>query len=108
MRAVDLTPPERTITQRERALERADEVRLARAQLKRDIRARRLSAAAVLREPPEYLDTMKVWDLLMAAPRVGRVKVNKALTHCRIYQGKTIGGLSERQRGELVELLAGR
>ena len=37
--------------------------------------------------------------------KYGRVKVNKILTTCRISPSKTIGGLSERQRSELVSLL---
>ena len=39
------------------------------------------------------------------SPKYGRVKVNRILTHCRISPSKTIGGLSERQRNELVRLL---
>ena len=37
--------------------------------------------------------------------KYGRVKVNRILTHCRISPSKTIGGLSERQRNELVSYL---
>jgi hypothetical protein len=33
------------------------------------------------------------------------VKANKILTQCRISPSKTIGGLSPRQRAELVALL---
>jgi hypothetical protein len=33
------------------------------------------------------------------------VKANKILQQCRISPSKTIGGLSERQRTELVSLL---
>jgi hypothetical protein len=33
------------------------------------------------------------------------VKANKVLQQCRISPSKTIGGLSERQRSELVSLL---
>jgi hypothetical protein len=33
------------------------------------------------------------------------VKANKVLQQCRISPSKTIGGLSERQRDELVSLL---
>jgi hypothetical protein len=33
------------------------------------------------------------------------VKVNRILTQCRISPSKTIGGLSERQRSELVSYL---
>ena len=43
--------------------------------------------------------------MLLAVPKYGRVKVNKILQQCRISPSKTIGGLSERQRTELVGLL---
>jgi hypothetical protein len=36
------------------------------------------------------------------------VKVNKILTQCRISPSKTIGGLSERQRRELIALMRRR
>ena len=38
-------------------------------------------------------------------PHYGRVKANRVLNQCRISPAKTIGGLSERQRGELVAML---
>jgi hypothetical protein len=41
-------------------------------------------------------------------PKYGRVKVNKILSICRISPSKTIGGLSQRQRTELVELMRRR
>jgi len=41
----------------------------------------------------------------MAVPKYGKVKATRYLNHCRISQGKTIGGLSDRQRSELLELL---
>ncbi len=47
----------------------------------------------------------KVFDMILAVPKYGRVKANKILTQCRISPSKTIGGLSERQRAELVTLL---
>ena len=43
--------------------------------------------------------------MLLAVPKYGRVKVNKILHTCRISPSKTIGGLSERQRSELVGML---
>ena len=63
------------------------------------------SIHALLLDPPEYVETAKVFDMLLAVPKYGRVKVNKILVHCRISPSKTIGGLSERQRSELVSLL---
>ena len=91
--------------QRMEALARANDIRSRRAQLKRDLKAGRLRIHELLLEPPEYLETAKVFDLLLAVPKYGRVKVNKILSQCRISPSKTIGGLSDRQRSELVTLL---
>jgi hypothetical protein len=90
------------------ALQRANDIRSRRAQLKRDLKAGRQPIAELLRQPPEYVETAKVFDLLLAVPKYGRVKVNKILSTCRISPSKTIGGLSERQRNELVELMLHR
>jgi S13-like H2TH domain len=100
-----LSLPERSLNQRMDALARANRIRIKRAELKRDLKAGRLSIQALLLNPPEYLETAKVFDLLLAVPKYGRVKTNKILAHCRISPSKTIGGLSERQRSELVSLL---
>jgi hypothetical protein len=97
---------QRSLDQRMDALERANEIRIKRAQLKRDLKAGRVSIHSLLLNPPEYVETAKVFDMLLAAPKYGRVKVNKVLARCRIAPSKTIGGLSERQRSELVSLLS--
>jgi hypothetical protein len=87
------------------ALERANKIRTARAQLKRDLKAGKVSIHKLLLDPPSYLETAKVFDMLLAVPKYGRVKANKVLVQCRISPSKTIGGLSERQRTELVSML---
>ena len=97
--------PERSLVQRMEALQRANDIRTRRAQLKRDLKAGRYSIHKLLLDPPEYVETAKVFDMLLAVPKYGRVKVNKVLSTCRISPSKTIGGLSERQRTELVALL---
>jgi hypothetical protein len=97
--------PERSLTQRMDALKRANEIRTERARLKRDLKGGRVQIHGLLLGPPDYLLTAKVFDLLLAVPKYGRVKVNRILTHCRISPSKTIGGLSERQRNELVSYL---
>ncbi len=100
-----MSTPERSINQRLDALARANVIRSQRAQLKRDLKAGRHSIELLLSNPPEYVETAKVSDILLAVPKYGRVKVNKILQHCRISPSKTIGGLSERQRSELVSML---
>lgn len=97
--------PTRSLIQRREALEKANDIRTYRAELKRDLKARRENARDLLLDPPERLETMRVFDILLATPKRGRTKVNKMLTQCRISHSKTIGGLSERQRGELVSML---
>jgi hypothetical protein len=100
--------PERSLVQRMEALQRANDIRTRRARLKRDLKAGRQPIHQLLLEPPDYLETAKVFDLLLAVPKYGRVKVNKILAQCRISPSKTIGGLSQRQRTELVEFMRRR
>src|SRR5438067_12554800 len=100
--------PERSYVQRMEALGRANNIRTRRAKLKRDLKAGRQPIDALLLSPPEYLETAKVFDLLLAVPKYGRVKVNKILSQCKISPSKTVGGLSERQRRELVALMRRR
>ena len=97
--------PERTNEQRMKALRRANEIRTRRAQLKRDLKAGKVKVETLLLDPPEYVLSAKAFDMILAVPKSGRVKANKILTQCRISPSKTIGGLSERQRAELVQFL---
>lgn len=100
--------PNRSLTQRMEALGRANEIRTNRANLKRDLKAGRVQLHDCLLDPPEWLETMKVHDLLMATPKYGRVKANKVLQQCRMSPSKTLGGMSVRQRTELVSMLRRR
>ena len=84
------------------ALSRANEVRALRAQLKRDLKAGRVSIGALLLDPPPYLETAKIFDMLLAVPKYGRVKATKILNSCRVSPSETFRGLSERQRVELA------
>jgi hypothetical protein len=97
--------PERTHDQRMRALRRANEIRTQRAKLKRDLKAGKVKVQTLLLDPPEYVMSAKAFDMILAVPKYGRVKANRILSQCRISPSKTIGGLSERQRAELVAQL---
>lgn len=94
--------PARSLVQRLAALDTANEIRSRRAVLKKELKHGQESVVKLLDDPPEWLDTMKVWDLLMAVPKYGRVKVNRLLVANRISPSKTVGGLSERQNTELL------
>jgi hypothetical protein len=96
--------PLRSLDQRMEALKRANDIRVKRAQLKKDLKDGRVQIERVLLDPPDWVETAKVFDMLMAVPKLGRVKAARLLNSCRISQSKTVGGLSERQRAELVSL----
>lgn len=102
---MDHHPPNRSLEQRRDALKSANEIRTRRARLKRDLKAGRVKIENLILDPPEWLSTAKIFDFMIATPTFGRVKVNRILTQCRISPSKTIGGLSERQRGEIVSYL---
>jgi hypothetical protein len=96
--------PKRSLDQRMEALQRANDIRVRRAKLKKDLKLGRTRITEVLGHPPEYVLTAKVFDILMAVPKFGRVKAARFLNQCRISQSKTVGGLSDRQRAELIGL----
>ena len=96
--------PLRSLDQRMEALARANDIRVRRAQLKKDLKLGTVQIEEILQNPPEYVSTAKVFDMLIAVPKFGRVKAARFLNQCRISQSKTVGGLSERQRTELIGL----
>ena len=91
--------------QRLRALERANEVRLARATLKRSIALGHVSAADVLLTCPREADSWPIGELLMSQRRWGTTRCRKFLSRNQIVETKPIGTLTERQQRILVEAL---
>jgi hypothetical protein len=99
--------PERSLAQRMDALRRANDIRTRRAKLKPAVKAGRQDAASLILNPPDYLESMKALDLVLCLPKHGRVKATKALNSSRISPVKTLGGMTQRQREELVRALGG-
>lgn len=103
-----LVAPERSMAQRMEALQRGNEIRSSRKQLKRDMKHGLVPVFDVLAEPGPDVATMKVMDLLLATPKIGRVKANKLLSQARVSPSKTLAGMTERQRGELLVVMGRR
>jgi hypothetical protein len=97
--------PARSGEQRRCALQQANEIRSARATLKKQLAAGTIELAPIFADPPSWLQTARVRDLLRAVPKIGPVKASRILAHCRIAHSKTLGGLTDRQRGELISTL---
>ncbi len=88
-----------------RALERANEVRLARAELKRAVGAGRLDASEVILHCPEEAAGMAVADLLQSQRRWGATRCRKMLLSIPMSESKTIGSMTDRQRRTLATML---
>jgi hypothetical protein len=99
-------PP--TGPQHMRALERANKVRLARAELKRSVAVGAIEVADVIRRCPWEADSMAVGDLLMSQRRWGQTRCRKFLAQISMSEKKTIGSMTERQRQTLIALLSDR
>lgn len=88
-----------------RALARANEVRLARAELKRRVHDEEITAAAVILEAPWEAETMTVADLLMSQRRWGRTRCRKVLQGIPMSESKTVGTMTPRQRQAIASVL---
>ncbi len=90
------------------ALEHANRVRLARAEMKRRIAAGELPAAEVILSCPWEAESMSISDVLMSQKRWGRARCRRLLTSIAIPENKRVGTLTERQRAIVASSLSGR
>jgi hypothetical protein len=88
-----------------RALARANEVRLARAELKRQICDGEINAARVILDCPWESASMTVSDLLTSQRRWGSTRCRKLLQTIPMSENKTVGSMTQRQREALARLL---
>src|ERR1700729_2361288 len=93
--------------QRLRALEHANAIRLARAELKRRIAEGEVSAANVILECPDAARRWTVSELLLSQRRWGGTRCRKFLERNGVSEIKAIGSLTDRQRHMLAEQLSG-
>jgi hypothetical protein len=90
-----------------RALAQANRVRLARAELKRQVAEGEMSVAEIVLERPWEAESMTIADLLMSQHRWGRTRCRRFLASIPMLETKTIGSMTERQRNELAKRLSG-
>ncbi len=96
-----------TAPQHMRALDRANRVRLARAELKREIADGSRTVADVVTESPWESESMTISDLLMSQHRWGRTRCRRFLKEVPMSENKTIGSMTDRQRSQLAARLNG-
>ncbi len=88
------------------ALARANEVRLARAELKRRVADGELMVVDVILQAPWESRTMSVSDLLMSQRRWGRTRCRKLLQGIPMSETKTVESMTERQREAVAAVLS--
>ena len=89
-----------------RALQRANAVRLARAELKRQVAEGKITAAEAILRPPAEIEGMAIAELLMSQRRWGQTRCRSVLTAVPLPETKTVGSMTDRQRRVLASLLA--
>src|SRR5829696_7553404 len=89
------------------ALAQANRVRLARAELKRQVAEGEATVAEIVLACPWEAESMAIADLLVSQHRWGRERCRRFLGALRISETKTIGSMTERQRNELALKLSG-
>jgi hypothetical protein len=90
-----------------RALAQANRVRLARAELKRQVAEGERTVAQIVLDAPWEAESMSIADLLMSQHRWGRTRCRRFLSSISISETKTIGTMTERQRRALAAKLDG-
>jgi hypothetical protein len=91
-----------------RALEQANKVRLARAELKRRVATQTTTVADVVLDCPWEAESMALSDLLMSQRRWGRARCRRVLLSVGLPENKQIGTLTDRQRRALASSLRDR
>ncbi len=84
------------------ALELANEVRMARARVKRALRAGTISLSEAMSDPST--STMQVYDLLRARSYWGPKRINNALFSARVGRERLVRSLTPGERRRLCEM----
>lgn len=88
--------------QRMAALKRANDTRISRGHLKKDLNEGRVSTEDVLTNIPEYARTMRVYEFLTSLKRIGEIKAAHILRDLGVGQTRRLCDLTARQRGLLI------
>ena len=90
-----------------RALAQANRVRLARAELKRQVAEGETTVGDIVLECPWEAESMAIADLLLSQHRWGRTRCRRFLASIPMSETKTVGSMTDRQRRALAARLRG-
>jgi hypothetical protein len=98
--------PQLTPEQRAQALQKAAAARKARAELKGELKAGKLSLQQVLKRDDDTVGKMKVSVVLESLPGVGKVRAGKIMEELDISATRRVRGLGAKQRELLLTKFA--
>ena len=90
--------------QRAAALEKAAEIRKARAELKDQLKSGKTTLASILdrAERDDVVGKLKVSAVLQALPGIGKIRANQIMERLKIAESRRLRGLGEQQRKALL------
>ncbi len=90
--------------QRAAALEKAAEIRKARAELKEQLKAGKTTLTTVLdrAETDEVVGKLKVSAVLQSMPGIGKVRATQIMEKLKIAESRRLRGLGDQQRKALL------
>lgn len=94
-----------TNEQATKALEKANDIRTKRAQLRREIAAGELWLPTLLESPPPWLLTESVSRLLVSIRGLGLTKVRRVMGAAKVGPYRQVGDLTKREREALLASL---
>jgi hypothetical protein len=87
------------------ALRRANEVRLARAELKRSVAEGSTTVGAIILACPWEAASMTISELLLSQRRWGATRCSRFLASIAMTETKTVGSMTDRQRRALAAMV---
>lgn len=97
-----MTLPILSLEEKRKALEKAQAMRRARAELRTKLKKGQVKFADVVDEEDPVVQRMKVSYLLRSLPRVGKVKAEKIMEEVGIDGSRRVQGLGKRQKEALL------
>ncbi|HHV63083.1 MAG TPA: integration host factor [Firmicutes bacterium] len=99
--------PKLTPEEKRAALEKAQEMRSKRAQLRQSLKQGKITLEKILNHPEDdVVSKMRVAYLLESLPRIGRVRTRKIMEEIGIHESRRVQGLGVRQKEALLKRLA--
>ena len=92
--------------ERDKALAKAQEMRTKRMELRKELKAGKVTLAEVLKRDDEIVTRMKVKYLLESLPNVGKITAVSIMEEIGINESRRVQGLGKRQLAMLLEKLA--